>query len=69
MGEDRLDLELGTQVGFLQDLVALQLQEREESDESNPTTTNQGHLTVLGHVKHRIVVTPDWEHLFSKAPK
>ncbi|TRY64009.1 hypothetical protein TCAL_00786 [Tigriopus californicus] len=56
LGHDLLDVELGTQVGFLQDLVSIK------------TTTNPrevGDMTVLGHVKNRVVFTPNWDHLFS----
>lgn len=58
IGEDLLDIDLGTQVGFLQDLVAI----RASSDAPNEI----GEMTVMGHVKHRMVLTPDWDQLFEK---
>ena len=27
----------------------------------------EGELTVLGHVSHRLVLTPDWDHLLKEA--
>lgn len=56
LGQDLLDVELGTQVGFLQDLVSIKTS-------ANPREV--GDMTVLGHVKNRVVFTPNWDHLFS----
>ncbi len=50
-----LDVELGTQVGFLQDLVSIRTS-------LNPQEV--GEMTVMGRVRHRMVVTPDWDYLF-----
>ena len=55
IGEDLFDLDTGTQVGFLQELVSI------DRGESGSVV---GNLTVLGQIKHRVVVTPDWEQLF-----
>ena len=58
IGEDLLDVELGTQVGFLQDLVSI------KANSDNPREV--GEMTVMGHVKNRIILTPDWEQLFAR---
>ena len=68
IGDTALDVDLGTQVGFLQDLVSINLPEQEqETVASNQKQT--GDMTVLGHVRHRIVVSPDWERLFDLSGK
>lgn len=52
-----MDVEVGTRVGFLQDAVSL----------SMPSPGQEvGDLTVLGHVRHRLVVTPNWESLLER---
>ena len=57
LGGQLMNVDLGTKVGFLQDVMSIQLpQQTEETDE-------KGSMTVLGHVTQRLVVTPDWEHL------
>jgi len=66
IGDTALDIDLGTQVGFLQDLVSINLPDN-ESNTSNQKPT--GDMTVLGHVRHRIVVSPDWERLFNLSGK
>ncbi|XP_045594761.1 DNA-directed RNA polymerase III subunit RPC4 [Procambarus clarkii] len=53
LGEHKLTVNKGTQVGFLQDVVNV------EVDEENKT----GSMTVLGHIGHRLVCTPDLESL------
>merc|ERR1719350_2424243 len=58
LGDQVLSVEVGTRVGFLQDAVSVQLPQEEGG---------VGNMTVLGHVKHRLVVTPDWEFLMDKA--
>jgi len=58
LGEQVLCVEVGTRVGFLQDAVSVQLPQEEGG---------VGNMTVLGHVKHRLVVTPDWDYLMDKA--
>ncbi|XP_068250217.1 DNA-directed RNA polymerase III subunit RPC4 [Palaemon carinicauda] len=52
-GEHKLTVSKGTQVGFLQDVVSVDL------DEENKT----GAMTVLGHIGHRLVCSPDLETL------
>ncbi|XP_040566644.1 DNA-directed RNA polymerase III subunit RPC4 [Lepeophtheirus salmonis] len=59
---NELDLELGTQVGFLQDAVSVKL---DEQTEDAPSIV--GDMTVLGQVIHRLVVTPSWEALLRKS--
>ena len=43
----------------------------EESDLEEQTHAHKkiGDMTVLGHVRHRIVVSPDWERLFGLSKK
>ncbi|KAK7023404.1 DNA-directed RNA polymerase III subunit RPC4 [Halocaridina rubra] len=52
-GEHRLSVNKGTQVGFLQDVVSVNL------DEESRT----GSMTVLGHIGHRLVCSADLEAL------
>ncbi|XP_066984389.1 DNA-directed RNA polymerase III subunit RPC4 isoform X3 [Macrobrachium rosenbergii] len=52
-GEHRLTVNKGTQVGFLQDVVSVEI------DEESKTGT----MTVLGHIGHRLVCSPDLETL------
>merc|ERR1719412_1761983 len=70
IGETALDIDLGAQVGFLQDLVSINVP-NEESDLQEQTHAHEkiGDMTVLGHVRHRIVVSPDWERLFDRSKK
>ena len=56
IGDALLDIDLGTQVGFLQDLVSV---------DAGASHQEIGDMTVLGRVRHRMVITPDWEHLFN----
>ena len=56
IGDALLDVDLGTQVGFLQDLVSV---------DAGASHQEIGDMTVLGRVRHRMVITPDWEHLFN----
>merc|ERR1712142_1133559 len=58
LGDQVLFVEVGTRVGFLQDAVSVQLPQEDGG---------VGNMTVLGHVKHRLVVTPDWDFLMDKA--
>ena len=62
IGDDFFDVELGTQVGFLQDLVSVATPQREDNQEVSGGQVGQ--MTVLGRVRHRAVVTPDWDNLF-----
>lgn len=56
LGDQILDVEVGTRVGFLQDAVSVKL----------PPSGGVADMTVLGHVKHRLVITPNWKDLLSK---
>ena len=58
LGDQVMSVEVGTKVGFLQDAVSVQLP-REQG--------GVGDMTVLGHVRHRLVVTPNWDFLMEKA--
>jgi len=56
LGEDQvMDVAMGTKAGFLQDAVSLNLGE----------AGNRSSLNVLGHVRHKMVVTPNWDNLLS----
>lgn len=70
IGDTALDIDLGAQVGFLQDLVSINVP-NEESDSQEQTHAHEkvGDMTVLGHVRHRIVASPDWERLFDLSEK
>nr|XP_053655542.1 DNA-directed RNA polymerase III subunit RPC4-like isoform X2 [Cherax quadricarinatus] len=52
-GQHKLAVNKGTQVGFLQDVVSVQVDEESKS----------GSMAVLGHIGHRLVCTPDLESL------
>jgi len=52
LGNIALDVELGTQVGFLQDVVSMHV------------AKEQGEVATLGHVRHRLVCTPELDKLF-----
>ena len=70
IGDTALDIDLGAQVGFLQDLVAINVPtEESDSQEQTHAPEKVGDMTVLGHVRHRIVVSPDWERLFDLSEK
>jgi len=53
-GQQKFDIESGTQVGFLQDLVSIRIP---------PNIESEGELTVVGHVTNRLVLSPDWDSL------
>lgn len=55
LGQTLLDVEMGTPCGFLQDLVSVEV------------NGDQGDLSVLGHVDHRLVCTPDFEALLDNS--
>lgn len=57
LGAVSLPITMGTQVGFKQDLVSVNLDEFEKT----------GKMINLGQVRARVVVTPDWESLLMKA--
>jgi len=50
-----MDVAMGTRCGFLQDAVSFNLGE----------SGKRSSLNVLGHVRHKLVVTPNWENLLS----
>ena len=55
------DVDIGTQVGFLQELYSVDgVQERQNS-------TDKGNMTNLGRVRNRVVVTPAWNDLLLAA--
>ena len=58
IGQQVLNVEVGTRVGFLQDAVSVELPE---------TEGERGKMTMLGHVKQRLVVTPNWDHLMDNS--
>lgn len=51
LGQVTLDVSLGTSCSFLQELVSVQ------------TAENNGNLTVLGNIRHKMVCSPDFEAL------
>lgn len=53
LGNHKLAVSKGTQVGFLQDVVSIDVD----------SETKTGTMTALGHVGHRLVCTPDLEAL------
>ncbi|KAL9979679.1 hypothetical protein ACROYT_G017379 [Oculina patagonica] len=53
LGDVSLDVTMGTPSGFLQDVVAVH------------TEDNRSEMICLGHVNHRLICTPDFEHLLS----
>ena len=62
-GSTHMNIDLGTQVGFLQDLVAVNVPEDTSGTEGEAAAPPPD-LTVIGHIKHRLVVAPDWTKLF-----
>lgn len=56
LGDHLLSVNLGTKVGFLQDAVSIEVGEDGEGD-----------MTLLGHVSHRLIVTPDWADMMDKS--
>lgn len=53
MGDVSLDVTLGTPCGFLQDVISVH------------TEDNRSEMICLGHVKQRLICTPDFEHLLA----
>lgn len=51
MGNITMDVSMGTKCGFLQDVVSIRTKE------------TSGDLSVLGHIKHRLVCTPDFDSM------
>lgn len=52
LGNVVLDVSMGTKCGFLQDVVSI-----------HPDSGGGGDLSVLGHVSHRLICTPDFDSL------
>ena len=57
-GHQVMDVEMGTRAGFLQDAVSLR---------APAGAGARGHMTVVGHVRHKLVVTPSWDSLLARA--
>jgi len=55
LGNTSLHVEMGTPCGFLQDLVAIHLEE------------DRKEMICLGHIDHRIICVPDYEELIGSA--
>ncbi|PVD38128.1 hypothetical protein C0Q70_00739 [Pomacea canaliculata] len=53
LGDIVLDVTMGTSCGFLQDVVSVR------------TGENDKHMTVLGHLSHRLICSPNFEYLFN----
>lgn len=53
IGNITMDVSMGTKCGFLQDVVSIH------------TTEDSGNLSVLGHIKHRLVCTPDFDSMLN----
>ncbi|CAH3151840.1 unnamed protein product [Porites evermanni] len=53
LGDVSLDVTTGTPCGFLQDVVSVH------------TEDNRSEMICLGHVKHRMICAPDFEHLLA----
>lgn len=57
LGEVSLDVTMGTPCGFLQDVISVH------------TENNRSEMICLGHVKHRLICTPDFERLLTSSPE
>lgn len=55
LGDVSLDVTMGTPCGFLQDVVSVH------------TEDNRSEMICLGHVKQRLICTPDFEHLLASS--
>jgi len=60
-----MNLDLGTQVGFLQDVVSVEVPPPVAEGAEQAPPPPPPHMTVIGHLKHRLVMAPDWTKLFS----
>jgi hypothetical protein len=61
------DVDIGTQVGFLQELYSVDSVEPPAAvggQEQDNSTVNKGNMTNLGRVRNRVVVTQAWKDLF-----
>ena len=57
LGDHVMNVELGTKAGFLEEAVNIELSAQEAKD--------HGHVTSLGQVHQRLVVSPDWDSLLN----
>ena len=64
IGNMAMDVNFGTQVGFLQELVSINVPPPNEPEAQAGQQRPFGDMAVLGRVRHRLVVTPDWSKLF-----
>lgn len=62
------DVDIGTQVGFLQELFVIETPKNTDDTAGANNTINtfeKGSMTNLGRVRNRVVTTPAWTDLFS----
>ena len=63
------DVDVGTQVGFLQELFVIETPTTNAEGANDATTSintfEKGSMTNLGRVRNRVVTTPAWTDLFS----
>ena len=63
------DVDVGTQVGFLQELFVIETPTTNAEGVNDATTSintfEKGSMTNLGRVRNRVVTTPAWTDLFS----
>ena len=62
------DVDVGTQVGFLQELFVIETPTTNAEGVNDATSINtfeKGSMTNLGRVRNRVVTTPAWTDLFS----
>ena len=62
------DVDIGTQVGFLQELFVIETPKNTDDTTGANNTINtfeKGSMTNLGRVRNRVVTTPAWTDLFS----
>jgi DNA-directed RNA polymerase III subunit RPC4 len=64
IGNMAMDVNFGTQVGFLQELVSINIPPNETEIQVGQQRPF-GDIAVLGRVRHRLVITPNWSKLFS----
>ena len=68
LGNQLMDIEIGTKAGFLQDAVSIRVAPNSEAaGGEGDSATREGQLTVLGHITNRLVVTPDWDSLLRES--
>ena len=62
------DVDIGTQVGFLQELFVIETPKNTDDTAGANNIINtfeKGSMTNLGRVRNRVVTTPAWTDLFS----